>query len=102
MGSTRLPGKVLLPLNGHTVIAEVLTRCKRIPGVNRVICAVPDGEWRLLEAASPYCDVIYGPEHDVLARYYHAAVAAKADIIRTAIREYLAHPRYTLASDPTA
>jgi putative transposase len=27
---------------------------------------------------------------------------AKTDIIRTAIREYLAHPRYTLASDPTA
>jgi DDE superfamily endonuclease len=28
--------------------------------------------------------------------------AAKADIIRTAIREYLAHPRYTLAADSTA
>jgi putative transposase len=28
--------------------------------------------------------------------------AAKTDIIRTAVREYLAHPRYTLASDPTA
>ena len=28
--------------------------------------------------------------------------AAKTDIIRTAIRAYLAHPRYTLASDPTA
>ena len=28
--------------------------------------------------------------------------AAKADIIRTAIRAYLARPRYTLATDPTA
>jgi putative transposase len=28
--------------------------------------------------------------------------AAKADIIRTAIRAYLAQPRYTLATDPTA
>ena len=27
---------------------------------------------------------------------------AKTDIVRTAIREYLAHPRYMLASDPTA
>ncbi len=27
---------------------------------------------------------------------------AKTDIIRTALREYLAHPRFTLASDPTA
>jgi putative transposase len=28
--------------------------------------------------------------------------AAKTDIIRIAIREYLAHPRYSLAADPTA
>ena len=28
--------------------------------------------------------------------------AAKADITRTAIRAYLARPRYTLAADPTA
>jgi hypothetical protein len=28
--------------------------------------------------------------------------AAKTDIIRIAVREYLAHPRYTLAGDPTA
>jgi DDE superfamily endonuclease len=28
--------------------------------------------------------------------------AAKTDIIRTAVREYLAHPCYTLAADPTA
>jgi len=27
---------------------------------------------------------------------------AKADVIRAAIRDYLAHPRYTLPSDPTA
>ena len=27
---------------------------------------------------------------------------AKTDIVRTAVRAYLAHPRYTLASDPTA
>ena len=39
MGSTRLPGKVLLPLNGRTVIGEVLSRCKRIPGVDEVVCA---------------------------------------------------------------
>jgi spore coat polysaccharide biosynthesis protein SpsF len=42
MGSKRLPGKVLLPLNGHTVIGEVLSRCKRIPGVDEVICAIPN------------------------------------------------------------
>jgi hypothetical protein len=28
--------------------------------------------------------------------------AAKTNIVRAAIRAYLAHPRYTLACDPTA
>ena len=27
---------------------------------------------------------------------------AKTEIIRSAVRDYLAHPHYTLASDPTA
>jgi putative transposase len=39
------------------------------------------------------------------AHWLHTGVswnAAKTDIIRTAIRSYLAHPRYTLANDPTA
>ncbi len=83
MGSTRLPGKVLLPLNGHTVIGEVLTRCGRIPGVDKVVCAIPDTKENdeLAHEAGDYCSVYRGPEFDVLARYHQAAIKYGADII---------------------
>ena len=41
MGSTRLPGKVLLPLGGQTVLWHVLQRCKLIDA-DEVVCAIPD------------------------------------------------------------
>jgi spore coat polysaccharide biosynthesis protein SpsF (cytidylyltransferase family) len=78
--STRLPGKVLLPLNGHTVIGEVLSRCKRINNVDQVVCAVPFGD-PVRHEAEKYCEVIEGPEHDVLRRYFMAAVRTGAEII---------------------
>jgi spore coat polysaccharide biosynthesis protein SpsF len=71
---------VLLPLNGHTVIGEVLSRCKRIPGVDQVVCAVPFGDPAKVEAAK-YCEVVEGPEHDVLRRYMLAATRHAAEII---------------------
>jgi spore coat polysaccharide biosynthesis protein SpsF len=81
VGSSRLPGKVLLPLNGHTVIGEVLTRCGRIAGVDEVVCAVPRGDANLIEEASKYATVYEGSEHDVLARYVGAALEHDADIV---------------------
>jgi spore coat polysaccharide biosynthesis protein SpsF len=79
-GSKRLPGKVLLPLNGHTVIGEVLTRCKRIPSVDEVVCAIP-ADAPLLQEAAKYCSVFVGSEHDVLRRYAEAASKHDADIV---------------------
>lgn len=81
MGSKRLPGKVLLPLNSHTVIGEVLTRCKRIPGVDEVVCAIPQQDDKLMWEISKYVSGFRGDEHDVLSRYYGAAEAYNADII---------------------
>jgi spore coat polysaccharide biosynthesis protein SpsF len=81
MGSTRLPGKVLLPLNGHTVIGEVLTRCKRIPGVDEVVCAIPESDEPLAKEAAKYAWVFRGPEQDVLARYHGAAIESGADMV---------------------
>lgn len=81
--STRLPAKILLPLpTGRTVLQEVVARCKLIPGVDDVVVASPEGlESRLIQ---PFIGEAYwcqGPEDDVLARYYRAAVRYKADII---------------------
>jgi spore coat polysaccharide biosynthesis protein SpsF len=89
--STRLPAKVLLPLpTGRTVLEEVLYRCKQIPGVDLVGCAIPDtpDNEALGAAALKACMdgargvfLCYGPEHDVLARYLQAANFCGADII---------------------
>lgn len=83
MGSQRLPGKVLLPLNGHMVIGEVLSRCRKIPGIDDVVCAIPatsDNEI-LAQVAIGYAHVHRGSEHDVLARYHSAALEHGADIV---------------------
>lgn len=63
------------------MIGEVLTRCLRIPGVDQVVCAIPDGDTLLAVEARKYCDVWPGDEHDVLARYHGAAEGFRADII---------------------
>ena len=84
MGSTRLPGKVMKELAGRTVLEHVIERCRRIRGIQEVVCAT---------AQIPDCDVIEelcvrrgyacfrGSEEDVLARYYHAARKFGADFI---------------------
>lgn len=84
LASTRLPAKVLLPLNGHTVLEEVLRRCKRIPVVHHVVAAIPDTEdcdVLLPFIEKQHVSVTRGPELDVLARYAKAAQEHDADII---------------------
>lgn len=83
MGSKRLPGKVLLPLNGRTVIEEVIARCKLIPGVDEVVCAIPDTRENngLDYVIGHDVRVIRGSEHDVLSRYVVAARETHANNI---------------------
>lgn len=84
MTSTRLPGKVLLDLAGKTVLAHVLERCARIPGIDKVCCAVPEGTVHdpvAREAEAVGAVVFRGAEQDVLDRYWHAALALGADLI---------------------
>ena len=88
MASTRLPGKVLLPLGGTTVLDHVLTRCASISGADVVCCAVPDtaDSDPVAEEAERIgkrtgARVIRGSESDVLDRYYQAARAVGAERI---------------------
>lgn len=83
-GSTRLPGKVLMPLGGRPALAAVLERCARIPCIDKVMCAVPDSASSdAVAAAAKSCGAIVfrGSENDVLARYDGAARAAGAKIV---------------------
>ncbi len=82
LNSKRLPGKAMLSLGGEPVIRHVLRRCKEIPGVDTVVCAIPEGSDPIArEAAELGCDVFPGSELDVLARYYGAAKMVGADVI---------------------
>ena len=71
LGSTRLPGKVLMPFGNMTVLGSVLSRCKQIRGVDEVVCAIPDEprSEKIEEEALKFGIVSYrGPEDDVLTR----------------------------------
>lgn len=96
LGSTRLPGKVFLPLGETNVLAEVIRRCRAIPGGDLVCCAIPEGsEDDPLAAAAEALDtvVVRGSEQDVLSRYMAAADAVQADhIIRITADKPLIDP----------
>ena len=82
MGSTRLPGKVLMPLGGRTALAQCLRRCRAIPGIDHVVCAAPespDDDPIAEEALRCKVTVVRGSGPDVLARYHKAAQAVGAD-----------------------
>ena len=84
MGSTRLPGKVMLDLAGKSVLAHVLERCAAIPGADLVCCATvagPDGDPVAAEAARCGAEVFRGSEDDVLDRYHRAAKQHHAEIV---------------------
>jgi len=84
MSSTRLPGKVLLNLNGRSVLSHVIERCQAISNVDKVCCAVsdnPESDEVAEEAERCGVEVFRGSEHDVLDRYYLAAQRLEAKIV---------------------
>ena len=84
LGSTRLPGKVLLDLAGAPMLDRVLARCSAIAGVDEVVVATSDlaGDDPLAEHVSALGFRCFrGSESDVLARYAGAARMAQADIV---------------------
>jgi glutamate-1-semialdehyde aminotransferase/spore coat polysaccharide biosynthesis protein SpsF (cytidylyltransferase family) len=81
MGSTRLPGKILKPLDGRAVLHWVIRACKAAPGVDEVWVATSTEESDLL--VEHLCEGLgvpcyRGSETDVLDRLYNCAFAAKA------------------------
>lgn len=72
MGSTRLPGKVLLQVSGDTVLGHVIRRLKAVNGVDRVVVAtttLPEDDVLVLVAEAHGAAVTRGPSEDVLSRY---------------------------------
>ncbi len=85
MTSTRLPGKVLLPLRDEPMLARVLERVARVSGVDRVSVAVPEGAEHNpvagLAKKLGSVAVMRGSEQDVLDRTLRAAEACDAEIV---------------------
>lgn len=85
MGSTRLPGKVLLPLAGGRVIDHVVSRAAAIPGVDHVVVATSTRSLDdpLVEHVQSrgVAQVVRGPELDCLARFLLAQEASTADVL---------------------
>ncbi len=110
MGSTRLPGKVLLDLAGKPLLERVVQRCRRAAELAEVIIATTDnvaGDPIAELCAVRHWPCFRGSEDDVLDRYYQAARWSKAEtvvritsdcpllepeVIQRCVREFLEPP----------
>jgi spore coat polysaccharide biosynthesis protein SpsF len=75
-GSTRLPGKALLDIEGQTMLARVVGRVERAQQVDEVVVATTElaaDDAIVAECARLGVRVFRGSEHDVLSRYAGAA-----------------------------
>ena len=86
MGSTRLPGKVLMDLGRETVLARVIGRLRRARLVNEIAVATTNSvadDAIIRECHRLRVSFFRGSENDVLDRYYQAAqVWAGGAIVR--------------------
>lgn len=82
LGSTRLPGKVLMPLLGKPMLSHVIQRVRATPSIKEVVVATTDEpkDAPVREfCASAGIACFAGSEQDVLDRFYQAAVKYEAD-----------------------
>lgn len=84
MGSTRLPGKVMLPLAGEHVLTHDVTRLQAAERVDEVVVATttePRDDIVARYADRAGATVFRGSESDVLGRMYGAAQSVGADVV---------------------
>lgn len=84
MSSTRLPGKVLVPIGNRPMLWHVLKRLSCVPTIEQTVVAtsVEPADDRIAE----FClenrfEYFRGSESDVLDRFYHAAKHYSADVV---------------------
>jgi spore coat polysaccharide biosynthesis protein SpsF len=84
MGSTRLPGKVMLPLLGEPLLTRVMRRAARAHTLDKVVVAtttLDDDDAIVALAEREGWPVVRGSENDLLDRYLTAARAHDAEVI---------------------
>jgi spore coat polysaccharide biosynthesis protein SpsF len=99
MGSSRLPGKILLDIMGKPILWHVVNRLKHSEKINNIVIAIPDTApndklQSFVGELGVKC--FRGSENDVLARYYGAALENEGDIIVRITSDCpLIDPRFT-------
>jgi spore coat polysaccharide biosynthesis protein SpsF len=84
MTSTRLPGKVLLPLGGEPMLARLVQRLRRVRRADAIVIATTtNASDDAIVALCEHLGVAHhrGSEHDVLSRYAEAAALHQADAV---------------------
>lgn len=84
MSSARLPGKVLLPINGRPMLSYMIERVKQARRIDKVVLATSSD--RSDDGIAEFCReervLCYrGNLDDVLDRYYQAAKLSEGDVI---------------------
>jgi len=84
MGSTRLPGKVLMEVNDRPLLAYQLDRISKSKKLDKVVIATSVLEKD--DAIESFCvdygiDYYRGSENDVMSRYYDCAKKYNSDIV---------------------
>jgi spore coat polysaccharide biosynthesis protein SpsF len=84
MGSTRLPGKVLMDVGGKTTLVRVTDRLSRAQQISQIVIATttsPADDALVNQAQENDLACCRGSEEDVLSRYFKAAEEFRADVI---------------------
>lgn len=84
MGSTRLPGKVMMDLAGEPMLVRVINRTKRAKTIDEVVVATtikPDDDGIVDLCVERGWAYFRGSEEDVLDRYYNAAIEYDANVV---------------------
>jgi spore coat polysaccharide biosynthesis protein SpsF len=84
MGSTRLPGKVLLDLHGKPMVIRQLQRLQRAERLDQIVVATssePIDDVLAETVLDAGFEVVRGPVEDVLERYVHAIDETEADVV---------------------
>lgn len=84
MGSTRLPGKALMRIQGQSVLERAIRRLRASPAVNDVAVlttTLSEDDAIVEESRKVGAQIHRGPELDVLRRFYEAAERFRPEII---------------------
>ncbi|WP_339606903.1 glycosyltransferase family protein [uncultured Roseivirga sp.] len=84
MGSSRLPGKVLMKIEGRSLLEMHIQRATKAQNVNKIIVATSDkqGDHEICQEAQRLKVTCFrGSEDDVLDRFYQAAKSEKPDYV---------------------